>query len=218
MHGNTNEATAGDPLDIDYRQLVEHIPAITYIAAWDEESSTIYTSPQVERLLGFAQNEWMSDPVLWLKQTHPDDRERALEGLGRIRAGEKPEPIEYRMLTRDGEVRWFRDHAAVLRNAAGQPLYLYGVMLDITREKRLEAALAEAQRQLEQSRRPRLDERALAVLRLVKDGRTERQIGAELGLSERTVRYCLKAIRDKLGVKNQAQAVAKAVQLGLIEQ
>ena len=41
-----------------YRLLVEHIPAITYIAAIDEQSSTHYTSPQIEAILGFSQAEW----------------------------------------------------------------------------------------------------------------------------------------------------------------
>ncbi len=64
--------------DIDYRLLIEHIPAITYIAAWDEDSSTIYTSPQIERLLGFSQTTWMADPTRWLKQIHPEELEAAL--------------------------------------------------------------------------------------------------------------------------------------------
>jgi PAS domain-containing protein len=57
-----------------YRMLIEHIPAITYIAAMDEFSSTVYTSPQIERLLGFTQAEWMRDARLWFKQIHPDDQ------------------------------------------------------------------------------------------------------------------------------------------------
>jgi PAS domain-containing protein len=57
-----------------YRMLVEGIPAITYIAAFDDASSTIYTSPQIETILGFSQAEWMADDSLWLKQIHPDDR------------------------------------------------------------------------------------------------------------------------------------------------
>ncbi len=50
----------------DYRLLVEGIPAITYIAAFDAASSTIYTSPQIETILGFSQAEWMADHTLWL--------------------------------------------------------------------------------------------------------------------------------------------------------
>src|SRR4051812_7706430 len=45
------------------RLLIEHSPAITYIAAPDEDSSTRYASPQIERVLGFSQAEWMDDPT-----------------------------------------------------------------------------------------------------------------------------------------------------------
>ncbi len=138
-----------------YRILVEHIPAITYIAAMDRQSSTLYTSPQIEAILGFSQAEWMADHTLWLKQIHPDDRAFVLKELTRIHSGGVPKPCEYRMLARDGHVRWFVDDAAVARDGDGHPLALYGVMIDITKQKRLEAELAEAQRQLKESRKPR---------------------------------------------------------------
>lgn len=133
-----------------YRILIEHIPAITYIAAWDEHSSTLYVSPQIETMLGFSQAEWMVDPTLWLKQIHPNDRAYVLAELARIRAGGIPVPCEYRMFTRDGQVVWFRDEAAIGREEHGRPLFLYGVMLNITERKQLEAMLESAEQRLTQ--------------------------------------------------------------------
>jgi PAS domain S-box-containing protein len=204
--------------DIDYRLLIEHIPAITYIAAWDEDSSTIYTSPQIERLLGFSQTTWMADPTRWLKQIHPDDRQRVLEELTRIRAGGEPDPVEYRMLTFTGEVRWFRDDTAVLRDDDGRPLALYGVMLDITRETELEAALVEVQHYLWEARRPTLCERELKVLRLIRDRYTDSEIARKLTISERTVRNDVKAICAKLGVRKRAESVREAILWKLIDE
>jgi two-component system, NarL family, sensor histidine kinase UhpB len=135
----------------DYRILIEHLPAITYIAAFDDTSSTIYTSPQIATLLGFSQAEWMADHTRWLMQIHPDDRERVLDELARIHAGGKPRPCEYRMLTRDGRVIWFLDDAAIMYDNHGQPLYLYGVMSEITERKRIETELADARRRLAES-------------------------------------------------------------------
>ncbi len=88
----------------DYRVLIEHIPAITYIAAFDETSSTVYTSPQIASILGFSQAEWMADHRRWLTQIHPGDRARVLAELERIHDGGLPRPCEYRMLTRDRRV------------------------------------------------------------------------------------------------------------------
>jgi PAS domain S-box-containing protein len=103
----------------NYRLLVEGIPAITYIAAFDDASSTIYTSPQIETILGFSQADWMADNTLWLKQIHPDDRARILKDLEHIHAGGPPAPSEYRMHTRDGRVVWFRDEVSVMHDADG---------------------------------------------------------------------------------------------------
>ena len=59
-----------------YRTLIEQIPAVTFLASLSGGQNEIYVSPQIETLLGFTQQEWVSDPVLWYRQTHPDDRDR----------------------------------------------------------------------------------------------------------------------------------------------
>ena len=50
-----------------YRHLVEGIPAVLYVDANDDHSSNIYTSPQIEPLLGFTVEQWRDDPALWQK-------------------------------------------------------------------------------------------------------------------------------------------------------
>ena len=62
--------------DAKHRAVVEHIPAITYTDVVDDEMNTSYISPQVEELLGITPEEWCSDPDLWYRHLHEDDRER----------------------------------------------------------------------------------------------------------------------------------------------
>jgi PAS domain-containing protein len=54
-----------------YRSLVERLPAITYISAFDEAKTRLYVSPQNERYLGFSPDEWLANPDLWRNQLHP---------------------------------------------------------------------------------------------------------------------------------------------------
>jgi PAS domain S-box-containing protein len=131
-----------------YRALVEQVPAATYAAALDALSSTLYFSPQVEKMLGFSQAEWLADPDLFCKQLHPDDRERVLSELSSSHASGEPFKSEYRLLARDGSVVWFRDEASVVRDGAGNPLFLQGVMLDITERKQAEEKLERRVKQL----------------------------------------------------------------------
>ncbi|MHC4205113.1 MAG: PAS domain S-box protein [Planctomycetota bacterium] len=118
-----------------YRTLVEQIPAITYIAALDETSTTLYVSPQVKDLIGFTAEEYKSDANIWLKQLHPNDRDRVLQTVLQSHAEKKPFLEEYRMLTKDGRVVWFRDEAVIVKDDKNQPLFLQGVMYDITQRK-----------------------------------------------------------------------------------
>ncbi|HUI07519.1 MAG TPA: PAS domain S-box protein [Verrucomicrobiae bacterium] len=120
-----------------YRTLVEEIPAITYIAALDEASTTLYISPQVEQVLGFTPADYRANPDSWRQHVHPADSERVMAQLRRTQRSGGPFDCEYRMLDHSGNVVWVRDKAVVVRNEAGQPLVLQGVMLDVT--ERLQA-------------------------------------------------------------------------------
>lgn len=61
-----------------------------------------------------------------------------------------------------------------------------------------------------------LTERELAVLRLAARGHTNKAIGAELDISDRTVQGHLAKIYDKLGAFSRTEAVMRAVTLGWI--
>ncbi|PYR32023.1 MAG: DNA-binding response regulator [Acidobacteria bacterium] len=61
-----------------------------------------------------------------------------------------------------------------------------------------------------------LSARERGVLRLVAAGLSNRQIAEALSISERTVKFHVTAIFNKLGAENRAQAVALAAERGLL--
>jgi diguanylate cyclase (GGDEF)-like protein/PAS domain S-box-containing protein len=121
-----------------YRSLVEQVPAITYIASLSETNPILYISPQIEKALGFSQEEWLADPELHIRQIHPDDRVRVRDELAQSRLKSKPLRCEYRLLSRAGDTFWFRDEASVVQDASGRSLFLQGILVDITESKRAE--------------------------------------------------------------------------------
>jgi DNA-binding NarL/FixJ family response regulator len=62
-----------------------------------------------------------------------------------------------------------------------------------------------------------LTEREIAILRLVAIGKANKQVGAELGLSEETIKGHLKNIFSKLDVADRTHAVTVAARRGIIE-
>lgn len=61
-----------------------------------------------------------------------------------------------------------------------------------------------------------LSERQTDVLRLMVDGKTYREIGADLAITERTVKYHVREIVQKLHLRNKSEVIAYALRSGLV--
>lgn len=127
-----------------YRTLVEGLPAVVYIAEFGEEGAWRYVSPQVESLLGFSREEWMSGPKFWRDRIVPEDRQLALDAELQVLQGGRRMQCEYRIAASQGRVMWVREEAEPLLDDLGAPKYLQGVMYDITEQKESEERLLQA--------------------------------------------------------------------------
>jgi PAS domain S-box-containing protein len=136
--------------EASYRALVEQLPAIVYTAEFGSNGAWRYVSPRIESILGFSPEDWLANPEYWFRQLHPEDRDRVLaEELLSAESGDGF-LSEYRLLTRDGQTRWLRDEAVVVRDDAGVPLFLQGVIYDITDRRRAGDEVRSLNAELEQ--------------------------------------------------------------------
>jgi diguanylate cyclase (GGDEF)-like protein/PAS domain S-box-containing protein len=125
-----------------YRALVEHIPAVVYLDPVDENSESIYVSPQVVELLGIEQDEWLNDPYAWRHHVHPEDIDRAWDEYRHAYNAHEPLNHEYRMVHEDGSVRWVLEQAYPIDDEKGDPWLIQGVIFDITERKLAEEQVA----------------------------------------------------------------------------
>ena len=132
---------AYDDVERRYRTLVEQLPLVVYIDALDAASSNVFTSRQIEPLLGYSVEDWASDATLFVRTLHPEDRDRVLTAHARTHATHEPLSVEYRLLAGDGRVVWVRDEGVVVVDDDGRPLYLQGYLLDVTAEREAQAQL-----------------------------------------------------------------------------
>lgn len=128
-----------------YRMLVEQIPAVTFMANLGEGLNEIYIGPQIETLLGFTQQEWLENPVIWYWQLHPDDRARWVAEFARGCQTGGPFRSECRFIARDGHIVWLHGEARVIRDDDGRPIFIQGVAFDITEAKLAEQKMRETQ-------------------------------------------------------------------------
>ena len=138
-----------DGLEIQYRQLVEQVPAITYIAERGIDGRWQYVSPQINQILGFTPEDWMSEPKSWRRQVHPDDLKRVLtEEQALCKDGEHYR-TEYRLRTRAGNYLWVRDEATYVRHPATGEFFMRGLLLDITDYKQAGEELRRSEQRLQ---------------------------------------------------------------------
>jgi diguanylate cyclase (GGDEF)-like protein/PAS domain S-box-containing protein len=124
-----------------FRTLVEQLPLTVYIDRADDDSSNIYSSPQVESLLGYSPEEWRSSATLFTEVLHPDDRERVRSAHARTHATGEPLNVEYRLVARDGRVVWVHDEGRLLTDEDGRNRVLQGYLLDVTARRDAEEQL-----------------------------------------------------------------------------
>jgi two-component system, NarL family, sensor histidine kinase UhpB len=133
--------------EAQFRSLVEQIEAITYTVSLGETTHFRYISPQINRL-GFSAEEWLASRGLHFSQIHAEDRDAAIDAIMNSRASGQALRHEYRLVSRKGEVLWFRDEAKVVTDEQGRKLFLQGILVDITQSKHAEQALLRSQAEL----------------------------------------------------------------------
>src|ERR1051325_2926122 len=122
-------------------RLLDAMPAI----AWSASAQTFrftYVNPAAETLLGYPVSRWLSEPNFWSEHLHPEDLHVPMLCHNETLAGRNHELV-YRMVAADGRTVWLRDYVNV-HHVNGRAVELFGVMIDITREREAELAWNES--------------------------------------------------------------------------
>ena len=130
-----------------YRALLELLPVITYVVSSDRTAPLLFAGREMETLLGYSIQEWLTRPGLWLECIHAQDRERVRALVEQAQQTDEVFEAEYRMVSRTGAIVWVRDRARVVR--LEQSALLHGVLIDLTERKETEARLARQNQELD---------------------------------------------------------------------
>jgi PAS domain S-box-containing protein len=131
----------------------------------DPDGMLCYVSPSCERITGYSAERFLSDPHLLHELILPDDREIWAAHHHRAREQEQ-QHVEFRILGRDGEVRWIEHVCQPVTNEHGTFLGYRASNRDITRRKQVEQEVQNYREHLEQLVDERTSELTLANQRL----------------------------------------------------
>jgi PAS domain S-box-containing protein len=133
-----------------YRSFVQNFQGIAFQGTRD--FAPIFFHGAVEEITGYTEDDFLAGKLRWDKVIHPEDRRRlAEEGtFDEVyeQAGRSVER-EYRIVRRDGEVRWVRESIQALPDAEGRLELVQGTIVDTTERRRARLALEENERFLQ---------------------------------------------------------------------
>jgi len=110
----------------------------------DLEHKEIWASKRWRNLYGFGPSEKVMIDN-FIERLHPEDREPARQAMAEAIAGGGGYEVEYRVMLPDGRIRWIAARGRAEFNAAGKPVRVRGVSLDVTERRQAEEALRESE-------------------------------------------------------------------------
>ena len=181
------------------RSMVDNIPGALYHGAHDREWTMHWMSDQVETMTGYPASDFIDNSVrTFASVIHPDDRAGVERSVAQAVDARRPFNLEYRIVRRDGEVRWVLERGQAEDGRDGRRR-LHGAIFDITVRRAAEAALRErevVQAQLGEVRASRArivdaaDRARREIERNLHDGAQQRFVSATLQLELWRARQC----------------------------
>lgn len=128
-----------------FRDLTQNVPGVIY--EWHEYADGTfkfnYVSPRIREFFGLEPEE-MNKVVDYI---HPEDRERWRISIEESNARETPWFFEGRLLYPDGTIKWWQGSSLLSFKSDTTKVY-NGIMIDITRNRRLEQLAREKEEQI----------------------------------------------------------------------
>ncbi len=113
---------------------------------WDAVNDVLVWNERMYELYGVFKDTFRMSRETWLKCLHPDDVAMALEEMRAALNGEKEYDFEFRIVHPDGETKFIKSNAIVIRDEAGNAVRIIGMNMDITERKHTEEQLRQAQK------------------------------------------------------------------------
>lgn len=98
---------------------------------------------------GFTPEDYARMPFLWYEMVHPDDQQAVKQHSETALRGEAKDPLEHRIIHRNGTTRWVRNTMVARHDTGGRIVACDGLVSDITERKSAEYELKQTNTYLE---------------------------------------------------------------------
>ncbi|MEA5626487.1 PAS domain S-box protein [Nostoc sp. UHCC 0251] len=112
---------------------------------WNVQTGEVLWNDNHFRLLGLEPETLTAKYQLWRNSIHPEDVEQVEQALMNALTEHTNYEAEYRVIYTDGSIHWLAGKGRGVYNEAGEAVRMLGVIIDISVQKQIEAALRESE-------------------------------------------------------------------------
>ena len=131
--------------------LIEESQEIAHLGNWylDITSGTFRWSDEMYRIFRQGKDDFSPTIETFMQTVHADDRAALDTWFDQSLAGVKPGPLEFRIITPNGEIRWIRGDGRLIPDREGIADKMIGFALDITERRNAQEESDERQKDIE---------------------------------------------------------------------
>jgi two-component system cell cycle sensor histidine kinase/response regulator CckA len=182
-----------------YRTLAENIPGMVYRVFLRENNRMQFFNKRLEEVTGYRADELPAGEVCSIDPLIiPEDRVDVVAAVRQAVREDRPFEVAYRLRHRDGDLQYVLEKGRPIRGEDGQPLFIDGVIIDVTDRERAEETLRKTHTELEALVKERTAELAAANEELRREIDRRRQTEEALRESEQGVKAILDASPDMI--------------------
>jgi PAS domain S-box-containing protein len=127
------------------RTLVSNIPGAVYRTCLNRDWTMEFISDAIEGISGYPSDDFVDSSIrTYASVIHPEDEMMVWEGVRERVLEKQPFAVEYRLVHADGSIRWVLDKGQAVFSDKDEPLWLDGIIFDITARKNAEEELRRA--------------------------------------------------------------------------
>ena len=129
-----------------YRRITEAITDYIFtVKVVDGNPAETHHGPTSEGVTGYTAEEFNADPFLWIRMVPAEDQDIVRAQASEALSGHDPEPIEHRIIRKDGQIRWVSNSLVPASDGQGNLVSYDGLLRDITNRKIAEETLRESE-------------------------------------------------------------------------
>jgi PAS domain S-box-containing protein len=134
-----------------YRGITEAITDYIFtVKVTDGQPAETHHGPNCAAVTGYTAEEFNADTFLWIRMVPVEDQDIVRAQASETLSGGDPEPIEHRIIRKDGQIRWVSNSLVPTCDGRGNLVSYDGLLRDITNRKIAEETLRKSEERYRQ--------------------------------------------------------------------